>query len=163
MKKCQQEECSPSPFTQLMSHGDAIPAMQMQTCMIFVQIPLSGPIIISQLSPFLFPKTTMARRRAKDGEENVPETYQQRGMESPSFETSVTHPSGTERSLQTPTVNDYYPPPSTQAPCLFTSSCSTLDFLLLSFSASPRCPLISNRWPFKCSHLNHLQRRCVCV
>lgn len=97
-----------------MSHGDAIPAMQMQTCMIFVQIPLSGPIIISQLSPFLFPKTTMAEHRAKDGEEKVPETYQQRGMESPSFETSVTNPSGTEWSLRTPTVNDYYRPPPPQ-------------------------------------------------
>lgn len=31
---------SPSPFTRAMTHGDAIPAMQMQTCMIFTQIAL---------------------------------------------------------------------------------------------------------------------------
>lgn len=56
---------SPSPFTQAMTHGDAIPAMQMQTCMIFAQIPLFGPIIITQLSLFLFQNTLMMKAERK--------------------------------------------------------------------------------------------------
>lgn len=55
------QECSlaRSPFTGAMSHGDAIPAMQMQTCMIFAQILLFT--IISRLFPFLCHKTTMTK------------------------------------------------------------------------------------------------------
>lgn len=52
-----------SPFTGAMSHGDAIPAMQMQTCMIFAQIPLFT--IISRLFPFLCHKTTMTKAGRK--------------------------------------------------------------------------------------------------
>lgn len=99
-----------------MSHGDAIPAMQMQTCMIFVQILLSGSIIISQLSPFLVSKDDDGPNVERKMEKKMfLKPTSRGGWRARALKHQLPTPLAQNGASRTPTVNDYYPPFNTSA------------------------------------------------